>query len=343
MNPFRTILDSFSIDGAVSSISRLARRIGLPYDGAGMPMSRRARRQLLKVNQSAVEADWQDDQYEAELIKAIPAHFAGFTSLGGSLTGGFNWLAQNALTGASYTPTQNTSGIAKRLSVGTSVANNVSGGADEAFSFQQGLTSGSSATLNLQGMTDLLQRSATSIVRMKGYMFRLLSAADDATISPAPTSTSTVLITNIGVALPAPLDFQNGGSGLTGSLTAAGPVTAVAIGAAGSGYPASTVFLVVPQQAGGSGCAFAAITNSSGVPTSVVFITGAGGSGYATATVPTTPAGQYLLATGGFHMYGDPVAAGFCALSGTAQAVKLVNMDASHAVTVEVNVFGGTT
>ncbi len=269
---------------------------------------------------------------------------AGFSSLTASIGSKFSWLAQQNLTGSNYNPTTNQGAILKNLAIGTAAANNASGGGDEAFSFQQGITSGGSATLDFLAMTDLLQRANSAIARIKGYQFRLLSATDDPTISPAPTATSTGTVTNIGVAVPSPLDFQNAGSGLTLALTVGGgAVTAVAIGAAGTGYPPSSAFLVTPIQAGGSGCVVAVITNGSGVPTSVVFITGAGGAGYSAATVPSTCVGQYTIYTGGFHVYADPSAAGFVLVDATHKAVKLINNDAGHAVTFEIDVLGGST
>lgn len=268
----------------------------------------------------------------------------GFSSLTASIGSKFSWLAANNLTGSNYNPTTNQGTILKSLPVTTQSANNTSGGGDEAFSFQQGITAGSSATLDFLAMTDLLQRANSVIARMKGYQFRLLSGVDDPTITPTPTTTSTGTVTNIGVAIPSPLDFQNGGTGLTLTLTVGGgAVTAVAIGAAGTGYPPSSAFIVVPVQAGGSGCIVGVITNGSGVPTSVVFITGAGGTGYTAATVPSTCAGQYLIYTGGFHVYADPSAAGFVLVDSTHKNVKLINNDSGHAVTFEIDVLGGST
>jgi hypothetical protein len=84
------------------------------------------------------------------------------------------------------------------------------------------------------------------------------------------------------------------GVGLTLNLTAtAGVVNAVTIGAAGSGYPASTTFTVVPQQSGGTGCTVSVTTSSAGVPTSVTLLTG--GTGYATTAtaVATVQLGAY--------------------------------------------------
>jgi hypothetical protein len=266
----------------------------------------------------------------------------GIGSLTASMSTEFKWTAQNSLTGSSYNPITNVGDIKKTYNLGTSLGNTVSGGADEVFSFQQSIVAGGSATIDLSAMTNLLQQTAVSIARIKGYQIRLLSATDDTTISPAPTATSTITVTNNGPAVPSPLDFVSGGSGLTVALTASGAVTAVAIGAAGTGYPPSTTFLASPQQVGGSGCVFAVTTNSSGVPTSVTFITGAGGAGYTAATVPAVEIGKYLVATGGAHMHFDPIGAGFCAVSTTAKNFKVINNDAAHAVTFELDVVAAT-
>jgi hypothetical protein len=273
--------------------------------------------------------------------KARVARFLGLSSLTGSMGTTFSWNAQVSLTGIAYAPSVNSSSINKRQSFGTSATNAQSGGCDEVFSFQQGIVAGGSATLDLNGMTDLLQRASTAIARIKGYQFRVLSATDDSTISPAPTSTSVGLVTNNTVATPCQLDFSAGGSGLTLALTdTAGAVTAVAIGAAGSGYLPSATFSVLPVQTGGSGAVINVTTNASGVPTSVAVA--AGGAGYTSATVPSVAMGQYTIYTGGAHCYFDPSAAGFTTVSSTQKNVLLKNLAAGAAITFEIDVFGAT-
>lgn len=292
-------------------------------------------------------ADWDDVQRTLKLVRKLrrrasdPPH-AGISSITATMVAQWRWTCLQNLTGAAYNPNAQASSILKSYSFGTANANGSSGGGDELFSFQQPVAGGGSATINLNNMTNLMQVSGVAIARVKGWMFQLLSATDDPTIT-TPVA-SAVTLTNIGPATPAPLDFQNGGTGLTVTLTVVGgAVTAVAIGAAGSGYPPSTAFLVVPQQAGGSGCVIAVVTNSSGVPTSVVFVTGAGGTGYSAATVPTTPAGQYLLNSGGVHEYFDPLNVGFCDISATACNVKCYNMDPVNTATLQISAAGATT
>lgn len=271
--------------------------------------------------------------------------FVGFSTLTGSMATSFNWNAQLNLTGGVYNPLINSGTITKRQLFGTEVGTNTqSGGCDEAFSFQQGIVAGGTATLDLLAMTDLLQRANTTIARIKGCQFRVLSATDDPTISPAPNANSVGVVTNYGVAVPSPMDFQANGSGLTIDVTAAaGAVTAVAITAAGSGYPKSSFLLAALQQAGGSGNVFLVTTNGSGVPTAVTFITGTGGSGYSTATgVPAVLVGQYAILTGGAHMYFDPAANGFCLVSSTSKNLKLINTDGSNAITFEIDFFAAS-
>jgi hypothetical protein len=282
------------------------------------------------------------DEKVQEMLQRLPAHHAGLSSLTASLSTTFKWTAQNALTGGNYNPVQNTGTLTKTLSVGTSAANAAVGGADQVFSFQQGITPGSSATVDLYAMTNLLQQASVTLARIKLLQIRLLSGDDDSTLSPTPTLSSMITVTNNGVALPSALDFSGGGSGLTLALTTgAGAVTGVAIGAAGSGYLKSGTFSVAPNQAGGSGAVVTVTTNSSGVPTGVAV--SAGGTGYSDATVPSTVLGQHYLQTGGVHCHGDPSAGGFLPVSTTSRNFKIANNDATHAVTFELDVVAGST
>ena len=266
---------------------------------------------------------------------------AGLSTLSATISTEFRWQAALNLVGSAYNPIQNSGDIRGSQNIATTSANNVSGGGDEIYSFQQGIAANSSATLDLSAMTDILQRSSSGPARIKGFQIRLLSGANDTTISPVPTATSTVTVTNIGPAVPSPLDFGNGGSGGTVTLTGTGAVTGVAVGAGGTGYPVSAVFLASPQQTGGSGCVFLCTTNASGVITATTFITGAGGSGYTAATVPLVPVGQYNILTGGAHMYFDPSATGV--VVGTASKnIKFYNMDSANAVTLELDFLGGS-
>ncbi len=281
---------------------------------------------------------------------------AGLDSLVATIGSKFSWQAQVNLTGANYNPTSNQGSIVKNLNIGTAAANAAIGGSNEVFSYQVPIAGGNvtnTATVDLFAMTDLLQRASSAIVRIKGYQFRLLSGTDDSTLSPTPTLTSVGVVSNIGpgtagLVAPAPLDFQNNGSGLTVTLTGAGAVTAVAVVAAGTGYPTGARFLATPllgTTAGG--CVFLAGVSSAsagtGAVSTAVFVSGCGGSGYVATTVPAVAVGQYALYTGGFHVYADPSPGGFCAISATSRNVLLQTTDPANKITFEVDIIGGTT
>lgn len=280
---------------------------------------------------------------EADALLPVPDHYAALSSLTGSISTEIKWTAQNNLTGSAYNPLTNAGTLRKAYSLGTSVANSTSGGADQIFSFQQsiaGSAPATAATIDLTAMTNVLQNASVSIVRIKGYQIRLLDAVDDTTIN-TPVSTS-VIVTN-DVTLPAKLNFGSQGSGLTIDITVtAGAISAVVIGAAGTGYRQSAVFTVTVNQSGGSGGVIYVTTNSSGVPTAVAIATG--GAGYATATgLATTELGIYSILSGGTQMYFDVSAGGFQqSLGSTKKNIKVINNHASNTATIEVSVFAGT-
>lgn len=271
-----------------------------------------------------------------------PGKFTGLSSLNATLSTGFKWVAQNNLTGSAYNPITNVGNIALNGNFQSTIGNTTTGGADQIFSFQQSISAGSSATIDLSAMTNILAQAAVAIARIKGYQLRLLSATNDPTISPAPVGTSIAVISNNGPATPVQLDFGAAGTGLTIAFTVStGVMTGPSIGAAGTGYPKSATFIVTVNQAGGSGAVVSVTTNSSGVPTAVALVTG--GTGYTAATVGTTVLGQYQLNTGGAHMYFDPLANGFCAIDSTHKNVKIFNTDGSNPITIEVDVIGCST
>jgi hypothetical protein len=265
---------------------------------------------------------------------------AGLSTLTGSLSTQFKWNAQQALVGSAYTATTNGSGITKNYNVGTAQANAASGGCDEVFSFQQAIAGGGSATINLMGMTDMLQRNNVVIVRIKGYQIRLLNTSDDPTIV-TPVAGS-VTVTNNGPSVPTQLDFGSGGSGLSLALTTSGGgVSSLSIATAGSGYPANSTFLASPNQAGGSGAVVAVTANSSGVPSTVTLL--AAGAGYTNATTPATVLGCYTVQSGGAHMYFDVSAAGFAPVSNVSRNLLIINNDPVNTASIELDVFGATT
>lgn len=324
---------AFSPDGTRRQLSRRLLRVGLEH------RLKRIRHHLFHPREAVA------DTFEATIqaIRSVPAHFAGLSSLTGNLTAKANWTAQNNLTGAAYSPVSNPSTITKSYNLGTGSANGASGGCDELFSFQQTIAGGGSATINLNTMTNILQQSSIAIVRIKGYMMQLLSATDDTTITTPVASSITV--TNIGPVTPSPLDFNNGGSGGTVTMTntfATGAIATVAVGAGGAGYPPSTNFLATPQQLLGSGGLFSCNTNATGVISGTQFISGSAGLGYANATVPLVPVGQYVVSNGGAHVYFDTSAAGFLAVSSTSLNFKIYNNDSANTATLQFTVFGCT-
>ncbi len=293
------------------------------------------------LGRDAWPAEITDDEV-IQALRTLPRHSAGLSTLTGSVSTNFGWQAQNNLTGGTYNPITNTGTLRKNYSVGTAAANNLAGGADEIFSFQQSISAGSTATLDLTTMTNILAQASVSIARLKAMQIRVLSATDDSTISPAPTATSTGTVTNNGPAVPNPLDFSTGGSGLTLTIGVSSTIiNSVAIGAAGTLYPPSAKFIVSPNQAGGSGALISVTTNASGVPTSVAIVTG--GTGYTAGTVPSTDIGQYTIYTGGAHMYFDVKPTGFALVSATSKNVLFINNDSGHAITFEIDFFAGTT
>lgn len=267
-------------------------------------------------------------------------HFVGYSSLSARIGTTFGWTAQNTINTLLNPASQQTT-LSKQQAFSTNNGNTAVGGADLLASFQQALSSGSNAIINLGALTGILQGAITP-ARIKSCQIRLLSGSDDPGLTPTPNVSSTVTVTNNNVTIPHPLYFATGGSGLTVALTVStGAVTGVTIGAAGSGYPPSTCFLAAPNQASGAGCVFAVVTNSSGVPTSVVFITGSAGTGYTAATVPTTVVGQFTLNTGNAQCNIDVTAAGL--VIGTASKnIAVYNNDQAHATTVEFDFILGS-
>jgi hypothetical protein len=265
---------------------------------------------------------------------------AGISTVNAKIATNLNWQAGNNLTGSAYGQVQESAVLAKAYNFGTANANGASGGGDEVFSFQQTIAGGGSVTINLNNMTNVLQQAGVSIARIKALQIRLLSTSDDSTIT-APAA-SQITVTNNGPQLPNPLDFGNGGSGLTLTLTTAGTaITGVAIGAAGTGYPPSSSFVVTANESGGSGGVLSVTTNSSGVPTSTNVV--AGGTGYANGTYASTVLGAYTINSGGTHTVFDVSAAGFVLVSATSQNFKIFNNDAANTATVEITFYAATT
>ncbi len=95
--------------------------------------------------------------------------------------------ASNTITGGDYVPLASNHTITKTLSYGTSVANAVANGADEAASFITSIAGAGNATIDVRALTDIMQTASVLLARVKALCFRLLSVADDATIGTAAT------------------------------------------------------------------------------------------------------------------------------------------------------------
>lgn len=269
--------------------------------------------------------------------------FTGLSSLQASLTVGFRSLAQNNLTGSANSPLNQQANPNKNFSIGTTAANNTSGGADEGFSFQSPIGAGAAVTINLNAMTNQLQIANVALARTKGGMFRLLSLTDDPTINANTNTSSKVCITNNGPTTPAQLNFGSGGSGLTLNITnaAGGVINTAAINTNGSGYLPNTTFMVSVNQVNGAQAAISVNTNAAGIPTAVVIANG--GTGYVAGnSVPTTELGAFWLQTGNAQMLIDVTALGV-AISNASKNVLIQNMDSVNPVTPEIDVIGATT
>lgn len=272
------------------------------------------------------------------------ARYAGvsFAQLNWSVT--YRWTVGNNLVGGIYNQTQQSSAATTPYQIGTANANNTTGGGDQPFSFQQTIGAGNSATLNLDAMTNLMGQSGISIARIKSAMIRLLSAANDSTISPAPNTTSKICVTNRNVSVPASLYFgAGGGNGLTLNITnaAGGVINTAAINTNGSGYLPSATFQVAVNQINGAGGVISVNTNAAGIPTAVVISNG-GTLFNAANNVPTTELGSFWLQTGNASMLIDVTPNG-TPISVNSQNLFIQNMDSANAVTPEFDFAGAST
>jgi hypothetical protein len=262
---------------------------------------------------------------------------AGFSVLQATPKVTLSWTAQNNLTGTDYQPLTNQGSISKQITYTQAVSNSALTGADLMASYIVTVSAGSATTIDLTAITDMLQRSSQTFARVKAMLVRLLNVADDSTNGTACTS---VTVGHSGQAVTNLFPFNTtAGSGLTVAVTVTGDaITGVSIGAAGSGYPKSSYFLVAAIQSTASQGIIAVTTNSSGVPTAVAVV--AGGSGYSAATLATTPLSFSTVFAGGCDMYFDATAAGFT-VSSTAKNVRIANNDGAVAAAVQITVIGG--
>lgn len=92
------------------------------------------------------------------------------------------WQASAARTGSDYASVTNQGSISTPVvTVSKSIANATAGGGDSLASFIQSVPAAGTATIDLQALTDVLERSSHSFARLKYVEFRLLSVEDDAT------------------------------------------------------------------------------------------------------------------------------------------------------------------
>ncbi len=262
------------------------------------------------------------------------------TSLTVTAAGTQQWTASNTITGLS-SPTVNSGRNNKQQNYANTIANNALGGADEYFNFLLTISGGASATLDLTTMTNVLQQTSVSIVRVKAYQFQLLDVADDATNG---TACSGITYGAMGTAVANSCQLDLGaGSGLTVNVTSVSTstISAVSVVSGGSGYPKSAIFPVVVTQATATGGILAATTNSSGVVTAVAIVDG--GTGYSVATpLQTFVMGFATIFTGGCKPYFDQTAGGFT-VSSTVKNVRFQNNDAVVAAAILIQITAGTT
>lgn len=126
------------------------------------------------------------------------------------------WIAQNQQIGSDYLPLLQSTNIIAETDWGTSAANNVVGGADEFVSYLIQITGGSSTTIDLLSLTNILQQSGVALGDIKGIQIRLLSTTDDAVYGTAASSiavgnatTSAWRLNNLSAS--ATLAIKNGG------------------------------------------------------------------------------------------------------------------------------------
>jgi hypothetical protein len=104
---------------------------------------------------------------------------AGLSLVQTSLQVSCPWTAQLNLTGQAYNPLQNVGAIRKSQTYGTAAANNALGGADEFISYLLSIAASGNSTINLSSITNILQQAGVALVRIKGWLFQLLSTTDD--------------------------------------------------------------------------------------------------------------------------------------------------------------------
>jgi hypothetical protein len=113
---------------------------------------------------------------------------AGINVLTSTIKGSVSWSAQNNLVGQDYGPITQSGSIQTTYTVGTNNANNASGGGDEFISYLININASSNTTVNCTALTNVMQQTSVSFVRIKGYTIRLLSATNDSVNGTAAVS-----------------------------------------------------------------------------------------------------------------------------------------------------------
>lgn len=104
-----------------------------------------------------------------------------------------------AAVGSDYQPLARSLSINKTVGpFSTANANAASLGANEIYSAITTVTASGNSTVNLQSLVDFVDQSGITLVRVKGFIIRLLSQADDSTTG---TQASSVTINGAGTNL----------------------------------------------------------------------------------------------------------------------------------------------
>ncbi len=126
----------------------------------------------------------------------------GLSSLVSKITIGMNWTAENNLVGSDYQPIQQSGNIQISREGGTDQLNTSLNGANQWISYIVTVAGSSSTTVDCTSITNILQQTGVSLARVKSYVIRLLSVADD------PLHGSNCESVKVGGAASVPLGFE---------------------------------------------------------------------------------------------------------------------------------------
>lgn len=132
---------------------------------------------------------------------------AGISNLTVTISDSIYWSASNNIT--AQNSLNQGDNVQTSYSIGTAVANNISGGGDELVSFLQVIAPSGSATINLVSITNILQQFGLPLARVKGYKVRLLAQSGNGAVdSVNGTACSSVTVGNAGTN-PNALEMSN--------------------------------------------------------------------------------------------------------------------------------------